>query len=138
MTVATDLARLVTFDARTGHQVAAIPFDGPTGAQKLIAMGDAVVAYQRAGTLVSLDPLSGHRRWAVRVGARPQDIAMVGGRLWILAGGNQLRALDPGTGRLVARVSLPTEDALTIAAAGATPVVTTQSGELIAVSPPAR
>ena len=137
VTVATELSRLVSFDARTGGQIGDVPLDGPAGAQKLVAVGDAVVAYQRAGTLVSIDPVSERRQWSVRVGSRPQDLALIGGRLWTLMGGNELRALDPGTGRTVARVALPVDDALTIASTGATPLVTTQSGQLISVRAPA-
>ena len=66
---------------------------------------------------------------------------MTGGRLWVLLtepGAARQRAAGarPGTGHVVARVALPADDSRAITPAGVAPLVTTQSGDLVAVRPP--
>ena len=139
VSVLTDLGQLVTLDARTGRRLAAVPLVAPVNGEELVAIGDDVVVYRQGGTLASTDPLTGRDRWAVHVGSQPRDLTLTGGRLWLLLAGarnSELRALDTGSGRTVARVALPSDDARAVAPAGAAPVVTTQGGELLAVRPP--
>ena len=135
---ATDYGQIVSFDARTGARLGAIPFDAPVNSQKLVAAGGGIVVYRLGGTLASMDPVSGRDLWTAQLGTQPRDVAVAGGRLWVLLAGaesSELRALDPGDGHVVTRVSLPANDAGSLAPAGAAPLVTTQSGTLIAVRP---
>jgi streptogramin lyase len=141
VTFLTDFAQIVTVDARTGERLATVPLDGSVVGEELVPIGNDVVVYRQGGTLASIDPIRGHDRWTVHLGSQPRDLTMVGGRLWVLiakpgARSSEVVVLDPGDGHLVERIALPVPDARKIAASGGTPVVTTQSGELIAVSPP--
>jgi streptogramin lyase len=140
VTFFTDFDQLVTVDARTGARIATVPFNGANVGEELLALGDSVVAYREGGVLANVDPVTGRDLWTVRLGGRPRDMATAGGRLWLLLAepgttGNELRSLDPGDGHTVARIALQVDDALSLAPAGDTPLVTTQGGKLIAVTP---
>ncbi len=141
VSVTTDFGQVVAFDAGSGDRLGASPLTAPLSREDLVPIGDDVVVYRRGGALVSTDPVTWRDRWAVHVGSQPRDVTMTGGRLWVLLaepGGrrSELRALDPGTGRVVTRIALPVDDAHTITPAGVAPLVTTQSGDLVAVRPP--
>ncbi|HET8950124.1 MAG TPA: PQQ-binding-like beta-propeller repeat protein [Solirubrobacteraceae bacterium] len=141
VTFFTDFDQLVTFDARTGAWIATVPFNGANVGEELVPIGDSVVAYREGGVLAKIDPVTGRDLWTVRLGGRPRDMTTAGGRLWLLLAepgmsANELRSLDAGNGHTVSRIALETDDALSLAPAGDdTPLVTTQSGELIAVAP---
>ena len=140
VSVTTDFGRVVALDARSGDRLGASPLIAPLSREDLVPIGDGVVVYRRGGTLANTDPVTGRDRWAVHVGRQPRDVTMTAGRLWVLlaepgAGRDELRALDPGSGRLVARIALPADDARAITPAGVAPLVTTDGGDLIAVRP---
>ena len=140
MSVSTDFGQIVAFDARSGDRLGASPLIAPLSREDLVPIGDDVVVYRQGGTLANTDPVTGRDRWAVHVGSQPRDVTMTAGRVWVLlaepgARRDELRALDPGSGRQVARIALPVDDARAIAPAGVAPLVTTHSGALIAVRP---
>jgi outer membrane protein assembly factor BamB len=135
----TDVGRLVSFDARTGARLSAttVPVR-VSAAQELVAADGAVVVDQQDGSLAGIDALTGHTRWTARLESGLRDVAMAGRRVWLLlgAGGrDRLQALDPATGRTVARVTLPTGEARAIATAGDRLFVTTGDGRVVAVRP---
>ena len=141
VSAATELGRLVSFDARTGAREGTIPIPAPFLSQKLVAVGDSVIVEGEQGSIASVDPISGRRRWTARLGSRPRDLTLIGDRLWVLiasgsAGRDQLVALDPRTGRVVAHVALPGVDAQAITSDGSTPMVTTADGHLLVVRRP--
>ena len=140
VSVVTDMGELVSFDARTGSRLAAHPVSAPTFGEKLVAIGDAVVVRGEHGTIASMDPATGNTRWTAHLGSQPRDITLTGGRLWILMSNpgahGEVLALDPGTGRVVVRVVLPgTNDARSLSPAGTAPLITTDSGDIVVLTP---
>lgn len=136
VSLATDLDELVTFDARTAARLAAVSISTPTERGSVVAVGGGVVMNRVGGQLASVDPISGRDLWVAHLGSLPRDLLVAGGRLWALladpgAGRMLLVALDPGDGHTLARIPLPAEDARSIGSSGASPVISTQGGELL-------
>lgn len=138
--VVTELGRLVTFDARTGARLASILVPAPTYEETLVAAGDAIVIDRQDGAIASIDPMSGRTHWSARLGRQPEDLAIAGGRLWVLLTGDAhhdlLLALDPATGRTTIRLVLPTSRARGLAGARAAPLITTTGGGVLIPTPP--
>jgi hypothetical protein len=135
---ATDDQRLVGFDARTGARTGAILVRHARVREnvKLVEVGEGIVVGRQDGSLANLDPRTGRVLWAARLGLAPSDLALSGGRLWVLladpaAPADQLLALDPDTGRTVMRISLGTDDGRALVAAGPVPYVITSDALLV-------
>jgi hypothetical protein len=134
--VATELGRLVRFDARSGARLNSVPVTA--GLRELVPVGDTLVVDRQDGVLVGLDATTGRTRWTTHLGSGVRDATVTGGRLWILtadsAGPNdRLVALDPDTGRIHDQVALPTNQGEALASLGPTLLATTSTGQVIVI-----
>ena len=103
----------------------------------LLIEGDRTPAAQ---ALYARDPADGRRVWETPAAGGVDSIAYSGGRIWILTTSatrptDELLALDPGTGRAVARIGLPTSGGVALVAVGSDLWVTDNNGDLHIVHP---
>ena len=133
---ATDTPRLWSFDAATGMRSGSVRIPLASFGEKLIVLGDGIVINRENGSIASIDPGTGKPFWVARFGVAPRDLALSGGRLWVLvhdpaAAADELVALDPDTGRTVERIGLGTQDAQSLLPGGPAPSVLTAGGGVL-------
>jgi hypothetical protein len=138
--VATDGNRLLRYDARSGRRTGAFTGRPLNHSISLVATPEAVVIDGGHGTLYARDPASGHLVWDAPMAGGVRSVVYADGRLWILTTSStkptdELVALDPGTGRAVARIGLPTTGGVSLQAVGRDVWVTDHNGDLHIVHP---
>ena len=90
--------------------------------------------------LYATDPATGRALWQAHVAGGVRAALATGGRIWVLTTSDtrpadELVALDPDTGRAVARVGLPTSGGVALQAVGSDLWVTDQNGDIHIVHP---
>ena len=140
MWVATDGKRLLRYDARSGRRTGAFPGRPLNHSISLLATPAAVVIDGGHGTLFARDPASGRLIWEAHTAGAVRSIVYTGDRIWTLTTSatrptDELVALNPGNGRAVARIGLPTAGGVALEAVGRDLWVTDHDGDLHIVHP---
>jgi outer membrane protein assembly factor BamB len=138
--IATEGARLLRFDARTGERTASFagrPLNVPV---QVIVLDRSIVIDGGHGTLYARDRDTGRAVWEAQLRSRARAAVVVGDRLWILTSStteptDELVALDPDSGRAVARIGLPTSGGVALKAVASDLWVTDQDGDVHIVHP---
>jgi outer membrane protein assembly factor BamB len=138
--LATDLARVLRFDARTTERLAVFRGRPLSHTIPLVVVPEAIVIDGQDGTLYARDPASGRPLWRVPIAGGVRSAAAADGRIWILTASSastkqQLVALDLDTGRTVVRIGLPTDGGSSLHAVGSDLWVTDGSGDVHIVHP---
>jgi outer membrane protein assembly factor BamB len=138
--VATDGKRLLRYDARSGRRTGAFPGRPLNHSISLLATPAAVVIDGGHGTLFARDPASGRLIWEAHTAGAVRSIVYTGDRIWTLTTSatrptDELVALNPGNGRAVARIGLPTAGGVALEAVGRDLWVTDHDGDLHIVHP---
>lgn len=137
---ATELGRLERFDARTGRRLTTLPIDPVASSFPLIVVPQAVIVHEDTGAVAAVDPRTGRGLWRAAVAGGMRSAAMLDGRLWILTSSatrpvDELVALDPGSGRALARIELPDAGGSSVNVVGPELWVTDESGDVDIVHP---
>jgi hypothetical protein len=139
--IATEGARLLRFDAATGKRLTALRGRPQMVPIPVVSVRGAVVYGSNSGTLYAVDATTGRSRWRTPLPGRARSVLPRDGRIWILttsasSPNDELVALDPDTGRAVARVGLPTGDGVALQAVGSDLWVTGSGGDVHIVHHP--
>ncbi len=107
---------------------------------ELVVLPHAIVINGGNGTLYARDRRNGRTVWTAPLPSHLRSAVTVGNRIWILTGSatkpvDELVALDPGTGRAVSRIGLPTGGGVALQAVGSDLWVTDQNGDVHIVHP---
>ena len=138
--LATDLGRLLRFDAATTERTAALRGRPLSHTIPLVVVPEAVIIDGQDGILYARDPASGRPLWRVPIAGGVRSALAADGRIWILTASSasaqqELVALDPDTGRAIDRIGLPTGDGVSVQAVGSDLWVTAGSGDIHIVHP---
>jgi PQQ-like domain len=138
--LATEGGRLLRFDGRTGRRLVALRIKPVVNPFPLVALPQAVVVDEENATVAALDRRTGRTLWHTHLAGGMRAAVMAGDRLWILTTSDtrpadDLVALDPGTGRTVARIGLPNNGGRAVAAVGSALWVTGETGDVDIVHP---
>jgi outer membrane protein assembly factor BamB len=138
--IATEGQRLLRFDARTGARTARFPGRPLMQPTQLVVLPRVIVLDGESGTLYARDRETGRTVWQARMPSRLRSAVTVGNRIWILTASatrpvDELVALDPDTGRAVARIGLPTSGGVALQAVGSDLWVTDHNGDVHIVHP---
>ena len=138
--LATDGKRLLRYDVATGRRTASFPGRPLMMPIELVVLPHAIVINGGNGTLYARDRRNGRTVWTAPLPSHLRSAVTVGNRLWILTGSatkpvDELVALDPGTGRAVSRIALPTGGGVALQAVGSDLWVTDQNGDVHIVHP---
>jgi len=138
--IATEAGRLERFDGRTGRRLVALTIKPVAKPFPLVALPQAVIIPEEQGAVTALDPRNGRGLWRAHLAGDMRGAVMHGERLWILTSSatrpvDELVALDPGSGRAVARIDLPDAGGSSVNAVGPELWVTDESGDVDIVHP---
>ena len=138
--LATEGSRLLRFDAATGKRLAALRGRPQMFPIPVVVVPGLVVYAGGPAMVYAADAPTGRVRWQTHLAAGARAAVVAGGRIWILttsatSSNDELVALDPADGRVVARIGLPAGDGVALRAVGSDLWVTSSGGDVHIVHP---